>query len=182
MISRFDMEASRLYPIPWSKPEPSDWQAAKCEHISYWTKRFGLTDARPFKMLPGKIRVRVTWKEITESSELLIVTQFSDQMRETHRVVYSDDAIFEYIIKLSKTYHLVYPDLSGFNPAEGETCLFSPRIPEHDWLVWKRDLLKGTHLKLKKKLVANAIRKYRKEKDFLDDLESLKQWVYENCV
>ena len=179
-LPKFELEASRLYPIPWTKEEPTDWDAEKYTYIAYWIDRFGLQDVRPFKMIPGKIRVRVKWERIGD--RLHIETSFSNQMKETHSVVYSSNAIFEYIIKLSRNYKLVFPDFETLDQERGSTSLFSPKLPEHDWLVWTRDLYKGTRFKLKRRLVAIAIDRYRTQKDFLSDLESLKEYIYKECI
>lgn len=178
-LSKFELEASRLYPIPLVKEQPSDWDAEKYKHIAYWIDRFGLQDVRPFSMNPGKIRVRINWKRM--GNKLNIETVFSNQMKETHSISYTPDAIFEYIIKLSRNYKLVFSDFDRLDNEQGDTSLFSPKLPEHDWLVWTRDLYKGTRYKLKRRLVGAAIDRYRTQKDFLTDLESLKEYIYAEC-
>jgi len=178
-LSQYELEASRLYPIPYDKPEPEDWDAEKYRHIAYWIDRFGLQDARPFRMSPGKIRVRVNWYKLGEN--LIVKTEFSDQMLEKHSIPFTADAIYDYIIKLSRNYCLVFPDLDTLDHVQGDTSLFSPNLPEHDWLVWSRDLYKGTRHRLKRRLVNNAIDRYRTQDDFLTSLEALKSYIYNEC-
>lgn len=179
MNTSFEKEASCLYPVPFTFSEPDDWDFEKSKHIKHWSDRFGLTDARPFKMKPGKIRIRVSWKK--ENSMLNITAKFSDDMTSYSKIKYKDTAIFDYLKKLYKTYGLRHPDLSNINSEKGEICLFSPDIPEHDWLVWTRDLYKDTRFKLRRKSVNLSISRYKRDSNFLSDLNSLKKYIYSNC-
>lgn len=147
--------------------EPAQVLANKLsQHNKYWSARYGLLDAVPFKMC-SDVMLRAKW------ANGRVDVEFLDQ---PSMVVINCKDVKQLLIKLANKYSssVVLQD----QKESGELCIYGQAYPQHDWHHFTLAMERLANKKVVKKL----IKQYRAGKSSAKNIKELSQLIigYDN--
>lgn len=167
------------------------WGDLKSRHIAYWRDRYGLDDAKPFRMVEGNQLANAKWEYCSENGNTylrIVFTYFNGNIPLKVLTPIGSQSDIASIIKLKlKTYadqhDLICPAIQDF-PIPGSTVFFQKAEPEHDWLVWRKGIeyeLAESHISVKANWLDMVINKYKSGKLDTDGLKELADYIKTNA-
>ena len=151
------LDASTLWPVPYKLDKHSAqldeeaWQNLKAKHNAYWRNRFGLDDAKPFKMLPGALHC----KAILQNNEI--------KLNLPQPIVVKSPMPSNWLKQYANKHQLVLSLAKADSEYTSYLLCYSP-LPEHDWHQWiDAQLFKGElqNAPLNKNKILGLMQKYK---------------------